>query len=613
MPTRPRHRRLALLALASALWVGSSAAAELFPLDALRPGMRGEGFSVFQGDSITRFEVEIVDRVSGRAPYDLVLVRCLGEQLERDGISQGMSGSPVYIDGRWLGAIAFNFNFAKEPLGLVTPASAMLALADRPAGTAGGRADAGDLRALPYLGADWSPATPPALATATGEPLTLSVAGLSPASLAALASRYGAGGLTLQPMGTVDAAGSGAAPAAPLAPGAALAVELLRGPVSAAAIGTVSHVDGDRIWAFGHPFLGEGPVTLPLASARIHAVLPSLYNSFKLGAMGESVGTLLLDGQSGIYGRLGEAPPLLPLRVTLRTADGEAPLSANFGLARHRRLQATLGRLALDGWLPGRLGSAQRGCLAMDVTLSARDDANAPVRVRVGERFAGQGSVGAVGAWLQSLLAALGDNPAGPLPLDSLDVALDWTAGQEPLLLQDLSLTRAALRPGEPWRLRLNLRQGDGDATDRVLDFPDPAAGPVERLAGAALPPGDYRLHVADGTTFERWNVKRQPALYDLDDHAALLDLLGRLESTAHWVVWLEAPGEDAVAGGREFAMPVRFRELAPTSRREELLTPKEPRRIVALQRLDVPPGAAAQGHLSLPVTVLDTPRRSEP
>ena len=105
----------------------------------------------------------------------------------------------------------------------------------------------------------------------------------------------------------------------------------------------------------------------------------------------------------------------------------------------------------------------------------------------------------------------------------------------------------------------------------------------------------------------------RQPALYDLDDHAALLDLLGRLESTAHWVVWLEAPGEDAVAGGREFAMPVRFRELAPTSRREELLTPKEPRRIVALQRLDVPPGAAAQGHLSLPVTVLDTPRRSEP
>lgn len=601
-----RLRACATLPFALVLLASAPAPAlEIFPLAELRPGLRGEGLSVFAGDSISRFPVEIIDRVDGRAPHPLVLVRCLGEELARSGVSQGMSGSPVYIDGRWLGAIAFNFSFAKEPLALVTPAEAMLSLAERAAETPrlGARSGAETGRRWAYLAADWSAAALPArLDGAT--PLTLAVGGLAPPTLDALGERFRPAGLALLPLG---AAASGTAPAgAALAPGAAIAVELLRGPIATAAIGTLTHVDGDRVWAFGHPFLGEGPSALPLASARILAVLPSLLNSSKLGALGEPVGTLLADGEAGIYGRLGPAPALLPLRLSL--GKGSAQETAAFGLARHALLGPVIARLAVDGWLSGKLGDQELGTLALDLQLAP----SAAAPLRLGERFGGRGAGAEAGAWLSSLLALLADNPAGPVALDSLSLGLAWEPGLEPLQLHDLGLRSAAMRAGEAWQLHLRLAQGAAGLQELALDFPDPRRAPVERLAGGTLPPGNYRLHVADGTSFERWNAARQPALYDIADRAGLLALLPRLAASDEWVIWLEAPGEDVVLGGAELDLPRRYRELAPLSRRGELLSAKEPRRIVALQRLPVAAGAAAEGHLALPVTVLDTPRRSK-
>lgn len=588
------------------LTAGAALAVELFPLDELRPGLRGEGLSVFAGDSISRFPVEIIDRIDGRAPHPLVLVRCLGEELARSGVSQGMSGSPVYIEGRWLGAIAFNFSYAKEPLALVTPAAAMLALAERATQTPrlGARSGAHEGgRHWTYLASDWSAAALPArLGAAT--PLPLAVGGLAPPALDALAERFRPAGLALMPLG---AAAAGTAPTgAALAPGAAIAVELLRGPIATAAIGTLTHVDGDRVWAFGHPFLGEGPSELPLASARIHAVLPSLLNSFKLGSLGEPVGTLLSDGEAGICGRLGPVPALLPLHLTL--SAGAERREADFALARHALLGPVIARLAVDGWLVGRLGDQELGTLALDLSLAPSGAAP----LRLGERFAGRGAGAAAGAWLASLLALLADNPAGPVALDSLSLALEWQDALEPLSLHDLGLRSAALRAGEAWQLRLRLAQGEAGLQELALDFPDPQRAPVERLAGGTLAPGNYQLHVADGTSFERWNAARQPALYDIADQAGLLALLPRLAASDEWVIWLEAPGEDAVLGGAELSLPLRYRALAPLSRRGELLSAKEPRRIVALQRLPVAAGAAAEGHLALPVTVLDTPRRSK-
>ena len=615
MPSRSIARPMLPLLFAVSLWIAAGAAlaaapagpVEPFPLDELRPGMRGEAYSVFSGDVVSRFEVEIIDRVPGQAPYDLVLVRCIGEELDRSGVSQGMSGSPVYLDGRWLGAIAFNYSYSREPLAMVTPAEAMLALADHPAGE---RADAGEtLRALPFLEEGWTPAVSPL----SELPLTLSVGGLTPTLLSALDRDYAASGLRFRPMGNAAAGGatrSGDASAA-LEPGSAVAVELLRGPISAAAIGTVTRRDGDRIWAFGHPFLGEGPVSLPMASARIHAVMPSLVNSFKLGSVERTLGAVTRDGQAGIFGRLGEAPEMLPLVVTLSPA-GESATRAEFALARHRRLLPMLARMAVDGWLPQRLGPGERGGLDARLRIVPGEDAGEPVELSA--RFAGAGSGRAPAAWLQSILQPLQNGPRGPLPLESIELSLSWRQDEEPLRLDDLEIVRPGIRSGESWRLRLKLRKGEEAAVTRELSFSAaPGAGAQGLSGGAAVAPGEYRLHVADGASFDRWNAARQPALYRFETHDELLALLGRLESSGDLLLWLEGPGHADVAGGREFDLPVYFRELMPTSRKSETGTPKKPRRLLSLRREALGDGDAAIGHLSLPVSVHEHPRRSKP
>ncbi len=611
MPSRSIARRALPLLLAGMVLLAAAAGASaprepmaVYPLDELRPGQTGEAWSVFSGDSISRFDVEIIDRIPGQAPYDLVLVRCLGEELERSGVSQGMSGSPVYLDGRWLGAIAFNYSYSREPLAMVTPAEAMLALANQPAGE---RADAGaTLRELPFLADDWTPA----LARNDDPPLAISVGGLAPAALDAMARDYRATGLRLQPMGR--AAGGADADDGPetLEAGSAVAVELLRGPISAAAIGTVTRRDGDGIWAFGHPFLGEGPVSLPMASARIHAVMPSLVNSFKLGSVGRTLGAITRDGQAGIYGQLGEAPAMLPLTVSLSPA-GEAPLTAEFALARHRRLMPMLARMAVDGWLPRRLGPGERGGIDARLRIVPAEGSGEPVELH--SRFAGAGSGRAPAGWLQSILNVLQNGPAGPLPLQVIELELSWRQGDEPLRLDDLEIVRPGIRAGETWLLRARLRRGEEPPYTRDLSFPTGGQGLEGLTGGGSVPPGKYRLHVADGASFDRWNATRQPGLYRFETHGELLALLGRLESSGDLLIWLEGPGRADVAGGREFDLPTYFRELTPSSRKANLGAPKKPRRLLALRREAVGADGAAVGHHFLPVTVLEHPRRSKP
>ena len=405
---RPVHSLRLALVLSTLAFTGAGAV-EVFPLGEIRPGLKGTALTVFEGDSISSFPVEIVDRISGRGAYDLVLVRGDEALQARGGVSQGMSGSPVYVDGRWLGAIAFTYAFSREPLALVTPAAAMLSLADRP--WTGPDALHGSLRELPFLGGDDAQPTrlPPG---PEGEALRLSVGGLDPSALARLERGLSGQGLALLPLGiSTGNAGTAAGVASKLEPGAAIAAQLLSGPVSVASIGTVSHVDGDRVWAFGHPFLEEGPLALPLASVRVHAVMPSLNTSFKIASVGQPVGTLLQDGRAGVYGRLGPAPAMLPLRLEL-DAEGRPSRSAEFELARHPRLAPLLGRIALQGWAQGILSSRDEGGLHLGLTLRLGEPAVAAGSLlELSEGFAGEGSLAAAGAWFQSVLEVLFQNP----------------------------------------------------------------------------------------------------------------------------------------------------------------------------------------------------------
>lgn len=280
--------------------------------------------TVFTGATVDSFEAEIVGVVpGGRTEGTLIVARATGERVARTGIAAGMSGSPVYVGGRLAGALSTGWAFNREPFFGVTPIREMLKVLDQPAedmpGPSSGPSGADptgapgeprfrELRwdepgeaadAEAPVGSPPSPASA-AAGSMTPLPLPLMCGGLHPLA-ATLASEW------LSPLGFAAVPGGAAPDSAPdsadLEPGAAVAVDVVRGDLQFSAIGTLTYRDGDRVLIFGHSFFQAGDVRMPLSTARIVGIIPSQQSSFKLGVRGREVGAVFQDRRSGVAGR----------------------------------------------------------------------------------------------------------------------------------------------------------------------------------------------------------------------------------------------------------------------------------------------------------------------
>ncbi len=329
---------VALFLLGGVIARGAQAPSPFLSIDDVRPGMVGTGRTVFAGDAIEEFQAHVIGvlrNVMG-PQRDLILARLEGGPLATTGVIQGMSGSPVYINGRLVGAVSYQLgSFPKEAIAGITPIDEMIAAV----GLAGPRA-AGD------LALDW-PATPAMmyaalgrLATRAGAPLgrlpsDLRVVG--PASLADLAPVLRPIGAAmvlsgfdpsverdlrkaLSVDGSVQAPASAGRPSAPLPGlrgGDAVGMSFIRGDFEMGATGTVTYVDGARVYAFGHPFLNLGPTSYAMTRSRVYAILPSLDSSMKIATLGPVIGTMTQDRATGVGGVLGAGPRELEVALTL--------------------------------------------------------------------------------------------------------------------------------------------------------------------------------------------------------------------------------------------------------------------------------------------------------
>lgn len=313
----------------------------IIPVSEVREGMPVVAQTVFQGTAIETFAGHVVGVLHGYHPgRDLIIVRFEGDRIEESGVAAGMSGSPVYVGERLMGAISYKMSpFPRDLTAGVTPAEYMVREA---------RTDAGTLTARnSVVGDDGGPAAPVAAAAVADSPLSprleplatpLVASGLHP-----LAEREFARELSRVLRGPIvmpALAGSGSAhlgavagdaraalqsPAvegAPLAPGSPIAGVMAWGDVSLAATGTVTRIEGDRVFAFGHPFLYQGSIRLPMAKAEIVATLSDQSSPYKLANIGRIVGTIDSDGLTAISGTVGQPPELIP--VTVRITHGGA-------------------------------------------------------------------------------------------------------------------------------------------------------------------------------------------------------------------------------------------------------------------------------------------------
>ncbi len=410
--------------------------------------LTGFGRSVFQGTQLERFEVEVLDVLPNFMPkMDLILVRCSHPHLEKGGIIAGMSGSPVYLEGKVIGAVAYGWTFSKEPLAGVTPIHAMLAELDRPlerqARAAPSRLEHGPVRRV-------------------GTPLLAS--GLGARALAVLEG-------DLAPWGfmPLQAGGGGADDGGvELVPGGAVGVQLMSGDADLTAVGTLTWRDGDRILAFGHPFFNAGEIALPVTTAVVHAVMPSLARPFKLASPGREVGALVQDRTPCVAGRIGPSAARIPLEVAIRTPRAKDPERFRYRIVHHELLTPSLVRTAVLGAVDACEPGMDVNTLTAETTLRIRGVG--PVVVR--NTYANQGT--AFNAAVLRVFDQLFNHPFEKPVIEGIAVDLLVRHEERVAEIRDAVLEEDEVEAGRAAHVRVTLRVRHGADTVLRLEIPVP-------------------------------------------------------------------------------------------------------------------------------------------
>jgi hypothetical protein len=488
-------RRLApaWLAILLSACFPAAAAEPTLSFDEVRPGMRGTGRTVFHGSAIETFDVEILGKLPNVGPdQNLILVRLSGGPLAEMGVLAGMSGSPVEIDGKLIGAVAYTWGFAKEAIAGVTPIDEMLAAADledpgsQRVGTA--RPTRGDLRRmrsperLRAFVADLTGQLLPHRALPTSVPIA--VAGIDAGGLSRVMGDLHRAGFMMHPAGSGDDAD---APTEPLQPGSAMGLKLVRGDVDMTATGTVTWVDGDRVLAFGHALFGLGAVDLPLTAARVEALLPSTLQSARIARPLGEVGAVRQDRAAGLVGRIGARPRMIPVRLQLTGAEGNEH-AFSFDIADDPLLSPLLLYVALNGVLASK----------------ERAFGNATVRLRAGSvikmvgsedveldnLYAGPAAVDYGTGIAAYILYLLMNNTWTQSQIAGVNLLFDYEEAPRLARIRRAALDRYRVAPGETVEVTVVLspyRGPDQLLTREIVVPAETPAGPLTVSIGGAL------------------------------------------------------------------------------------------------------------------------------
>jgi hypothetical protein len=497
------------LALALALLAGPARAAPaLFPLKDVKPGLRGECHTTFSGNRIQAFPFEVmgVGKDFAGPGRDIIWCKMLDDPTKQMVVAGGMSGSPCFVEGKNMGALAYGWLFNKDPIFGVQPIESMLELFDFRGNARGGR---------PLFGMG-GPASPTALprmfgalaafplpqaaangAAASPLPLPLEIGGLPPLARE-LAGRalHEAGFFPI--FGGGGRSAPGLADASDLAPGSPLTGVLARGDLNMAATGTLTWRDGDRVLAFGHPFLGAGAVAIPMGKAEIIGVVSSYERSFKMSNKGPLVGTLTQDRMSAVAGFLGREPRMAPMRVKV-DREGGGSRSSSLEFCDNKFFTLPVYQTALLQLLANVMERGEEGTLALKSVVRLK---GAPPLV-FEDLFAGERNAWALDAMFgaSAQLGSLYANDFAQPEIESVEVEASYRPSVQQLSIEQLSAEPREARPGDAVRVRAVFQPWRGKRFTREFEvrIPEEAksgelqvvlgdAARAAQLSGRAMP-----------------------------------------------------------------------------------------------------------------------------
>jgi hypothetical protein len=441
--------------------------------------MHGSGRTVFSGSKIEEFQVEILGVLDNIGPKEsLILGRLSGGPLEHTGVMQGMSGSPVYIDGKLVGAVAMAFPFAKDPIAGIRPIEAMVragadspAVSPSPAGPAQRAALAPAERDLTRFFSKPEPVSSGG-ARLVDIATPISFGGFSRATLEAFTPQLRS--LGLDPRQGVTSGGSiqdHMGNPAEIQPGSMISVALMAGDLTVGADGTVTHVDGNRVYAFGHRFLDVGATALPFARADVLTLLANTNTSFKISTAREWMGTISQDRNTTVAGELGRRAPMVPVDIRL-TRGGKALESYAMQMVNDPLLSPLLLQMAVFS----AIDETERTVGAGSVRISGEIEfQNAPAPLRVNNLYASDNG----SAMQVSLSAAVPVAYAMQSGFDALKlkkVALNIEAFEQKkqVSIDGITTSRREVHPGDKLQLNVSLVGDNGVETVRTLEYQVP-------------------------------------------------------------------------------------------------------------------------------------------
>jgi hypothetical protein len=500
--------------------------------DEIRPGMKGYGLTVFSGAEIEKFDVEILSVIYRfNARSDLILARIAGGPIEKAGVIAGMSGSPIYIDGRMIGALAYAWAFSKDAIAGITPIEEMLRIFEfddrtrASAGAAGETLSSSETEPMAWANKAALSLSLPQVAAGSVEMRPIATpmifSGFSREAVEMFRPELEGWGIMPVIGGSSSSASAGGGPdrvresfgEVSLEEGAAIGVSLVSGDLIASGIGTVTLNEGGRILAFGHPFLFAGDVDFPMTTAYIHTILPSLVSSSKIGSPLETVGTLNQDRISGIGGLVGNAPGMVPISLKIRHAGGLPVESFNFEIVRHRRMLPPLAGMALGSALGQSAQSGGKFTAAVHHEIEL--DGYPPIS---NDSFiSGSGGFPSLAAsrFYRDLVSLL-DNRFVEVSIKSISIDVEVKEAVEVASITSARVGKDKLRPGDDIKLKVVMQPYLKDPLEKKFSVKIPDH----------FPEGKAFLYISAAPQTEAFERMRAPQRYNPGKFEDLLRLI---------------------------------------------------------------------------------------
>jgi hypothetical protein len=547
-------------------------AEKFIPLSEVKRGMKGKGYTVFSGTTVEEFECEVVSVEYNFVPgWHVIWLEGLSDNFKRTGVAGGMSGSPVYIDGRLIGAVSLGFFNQRERSNIfgVTPFELMVKVAQRgmepnlsyegtqlfDLGSAAATQESGldmgqsllaggEVTRIPRpfderLFEDISNTSSPVRSARLSIPVTLP-------TLNAEVLRFVKPIFDRLNFTPVQAAGGGGPiKESPVEEGQVIGTEYVRGDVPIFGYGTITYVDGNELLAYGHSADGEGNVNIPLSGGYVHFIFPSRSRSFKIASATQPIGTLVQDRNPAIAGIIGKHPSYIPVNVNVQTADGKRH-QKYYEVIRHRSyspIYTGIGAWMLMDGLEFSLGDYT---LNMGATITLKEHPDLKTRELVYKNiYSSRGAPGfGVMQTLMMPMSQLAFNSYTKVQVENVTLDVNIEDKRRTASIQSLRMDKLRYRPGDTVEVEITLQP--------YFETPIVQTGTI--TIPKDVPEGVVTLLATNANFHESWQRNRAPLNFRHKNINQLVELLQRGENNSEIIMELFVPEPGLTVQGKEFA-----------------------------------------------------------